>query len=74
MNVVDLMRLLPESEHPHGLPDREFDTIFTDDRPVKGDVGGPVGVGRPPRAVDARNAPPLAQSQFGDLGQRRVSA
>ena len=34
VNVVDLMRLLPESEHPHGLPDREFDTLFTDDRPV----------------------------------------
>ena len=34
VNVVDLMRLLPESEHPHGLPDREFDTIFTEDRPV----------------------------------------
>ena len=30
VNVVDLMRLLPESEHPHGLPDREFDTLFTD--------------------------------------------
>jgi xylulose-5-phosphate/fructose-6-phosphate phosphoketolase len=34
VNVVDLMRLLPETEHPHGLPDREFDTIFTEDRPV----------------------------------------
>jgi len=34
VNVVDLMRLQPESEHPHGLPDREFDTIFTADRPV----------------------------------------
>jgi xylulose-5-phosphate/fructose-6-phosphate phosphoketolase len=34
VNVVDLMRLLPESEHPHGLPDREFDTLFTEDRPV----------------------------------------
>jgi xylulose-5-phosphate/fructose-6-phosphate phosphoketolase len=34
VNVVDLMRLQPESEHPHGLPDREFDTIFTTDRPV----------------------------------------
>ena len=34
VNVVDLMRLLPESEHPHGLPDREFDTIFTENRPV----------------------------------------
>jgi xylulose-5-phosphate/fructose-6-phosphate phosphoketolase len=34
VNVVDLMRLLPESEHPHGLPDREFDTLFTEDRPI----------------------------------------
>lgn len=34
VNVVDLMRLLPEAEHPHGLPDREFDTLFTEDRPV----------------------------------------
>ena len=34
VNVVDLMRLQPESAHPHGLPDREFDTLFTSDRPV----------------------------------------
>jgi xylulose-5-phosphate/fructose-6-phosphate phosphoketolase len=34
VNVVDLMRLQPESEHPHGLPDREFDALFTSDRPV----------------------------------------
>ncbi|MFI7431501.1 phosphoketolase [Micromonospora sp. NPDC049836] len=34
VNVVDLMRLQPPSEHPHGLPDSEFDTIFTRDRPV----------------------------------------
>jgi xylulose-5-phosphate/fructose-6-phosphate phosphoketolase len=34
VNVVDLMRLQPESEHPHGLPDREFDTLFTADRPI----------------------------------------
>jgi xylulose-5-phosphate/fructose-6-phosphate phosphoketolase len=34
INVVDLMRLQPESEHPHGLPDREFDTLFTTDKPV----------------------------------------
>jgi xylulose-5-phosphate/fructose-6-phosphate phosphoketolase len=34
VNVVDLMRLLPESEHPHGLPDAEFDALFTTDRPV----------------------------------------
>ncbi|MEV4387021.1 phosphoketolase family protein [Micromonospora sp. NPDC049580] len=34
VNVVDLMRLQPDTEHPHGLPDKEFDTIFTADRPV----------------------------------------
>ncbi len=34
VNVVDLMRLQPESEHPHGLPDGEFDSLFTTDRPV----------------------------------------
>ena len=34
VNVVDLMRLQPATEHPHGLPDSEFDTIFTPDRPV----------------------------------------
>ena len=34
VNVVDLMTLQPQSEHPHGLPDREFDAIFTKDRPI----------------------------------------
>jgi xylulose-5-phosphate/fructose-6-phosphate phosphoketolase len=34
LNVVDLMKLEPPSEHPHGLPDREFDELFTTDRPV----------------------------------------
>jgi xylulose-5-phosphate/fructose-6-phosphate phosphoketolase len=34
VNVVDLMRLQPDAEHPHGLSDREFDTLFTVDRPV----------------------------------------
>jgi xylulose-5-phosphate/fructose-6-phosphate phosphoketolase len=34
VNVVDLMRLEPDSEHPHGLPDSEFDALFTTDRPV----------------------------------------
>ena len=34
VNVVDLMRLQPASEHPHGLSDHEFDAIFTNDRPV----------------------------------------
>ncbi|MCV7338411.1 MULTISPECIES: phosphoketolase family protein [Mycolicibacterium] len=34
VNVVDIMRLQPESEHPHGLSEREFDSIFTTDKPV----------------------------------------
>jgi xylulose-5-phosphate/fructose-6-phosphate phosphoketolase len=34
VNVVDLFRLQPESEHPHGLSDRDFDSLFTVDRPV----------------------------------------
>ena len=34
VNVVDLMRLQPDTEHPHGLPDAEFDAIFTPDKPV----------------------------------------
>ncbi len=34
VNVVDLMRLQDEREHPHGLPDSEFDSLFTDDRPI----------------------------------------
>lgn len=34
VNVVDLMTLQPASEHPHGLSDRDFDTIFTKDKPI----------------------------------------
>ncbi|HTO07322.1 MAG TPA: phosphoketolase family protein [Myxococcota bacterium] len=34
VNVVDLMRLQPAEEHPHGLSDREFDVLFTRDKPI----------------------------------------
>jgi xylulose-5-phosphate/fructose-6-phosphate phosphoketolase len=34
VNVVDLMRLQPETEHPHGMSDRAFDALFTTSRPV----------------------------------------
>ena len=34
VNVVDLMTLQPPSEHPHGLPDRDFDALFTVDKPI----------------------------------------
>jgi len=34
VNVVDLMTLQPESEHPHGLSDRDFDSLFTTDKPI----------------------------------------
>ena len=34
INVVDLMTLQPQSEHPHGLSDRDFDSLFTTDKPI----------------------------------------
>jgi xylulose-5-phosphate/fructose-6-phosphate phosphoketolase len=34
INVVDLMKLQPASEHPHGLSDKDFDTLFTKDKPI----------------------------------------
>src|SRR5207302_3408200 len=34
VNVVDLMRLQPHTEHPHGMTDSEFDTLFTTDKPI----------------------------------------
>lgn len=34
INVVDLMTLQPQSEHPHGLSDQEFETLFTKDKPI----------------------------------------
>jgi xylulose-5-phosphate/fructose-6-phosphate phosphoketolase len=34
INIVDLMTLQPQSEHPHGLSDKEFDTLFTTDKPI----------------------------------------
>jgi xylulose-5-phosphate/fructose-6-phosphate phosphoketolase len=34
VNVVDLMTLQPASEHPHGLPDKEYDSLFTVDKPI----------------------------------------
>jgi xylulose-5-phosphate/fructose-6-phosphate phosphoketolase len=34
INVIDLLKLQPEAEHPHGLSDRDFDSLFTLDKPV----------------------------------------
>jgi xylulose-5-phosphate/fructose-6-phosphate phosphoketolase len=34
INVVDLFKLQPNTEHPHGLPDRDFDSLFTVDKPI----------------------------------------
>jgi xylulose-5-phosphate/fructose-6-phosphate phosphoketolase len=34
VNVVDLMRLQPDTEHPHGLSDKDFDSLFTTDKPI----------------------------------------
>ncbi|MDQ0982801.1 phosphoketolase [Streptomyces sp. V2I9] len=34
VNVVDIARLMPDTEHPHGMPDSEYDALFTRERPV----------------------------------------
>jgi xylulose-5-phosphate/fructose-6-phosphate phosphoketolase len=34
INVVDLMKLQPATEHPHGLPDHDFDALFTTNKPI----------------------------------------
>jgi xylulose-5-phosphate/fructose-6-phosphate phosphoketolase len=34
VNVVDLMTLMPKTQHPHGISDRDFDSLFTRDKPV----------------------------------------
>jgi xylulose-5-phosphate/fructose-6-phosphate phosphoketolase len=34
VNIIDLMRLQPATEHPHGMSDREFDALFTTDKPI----------------------------------------
>jgi xylulose-5-phosphate/fructose-6-phosphate phosphoketolase len=34
VNVIDLMKLQPAGEHPHGMPDRDFDALFTTDKPI----------------------------------------
>ncbi len=34
VNVIDLFKLMPATEHPHGLPDRDFDSLFTVDKPI----------------------------------------
>jgi xylulose-5-phosphate/fructose-6-phosphate phosphoketolase len=34
INIVDLMRLQPPHEHPHGIPDGDFDALFTIDKPI----------------------------------------
>jgi len=34
INVLDLMKMQPASEHPHGLPDADFDSLFTTDKPI----------------------------------------
>ena len=55
VNVVDLMRLQPQSEHPHGLPDTEFDSLFTKDRPDRVRVPR-VSVADPPPHIPSRKS------------------
>jgi len=34
INVVDMMKLQPDTEHPHGLSDKNFDALFTNNKPI----------------------------------------
>ena len=66
VNVVDLMRLQPDTEHPHGLTDAEFDSLFTADRPV--DLRLPrLSVADPPAHLPPHQPrqPPRARLQGG---------
>lgn len=40
VNVIDLFKLMPDTEHPHGMSDRDFDSLFTIDKPVIFDFHG----------------------------------
>ena len=66
VNVVDLMVLQPEEEHPHGLTDRQFDTIFTD-RPADHLRLPRIPVADPPADLPAHQPrqPPRARLQGG---------
>ena len=66
VNVVDLMRLQPESEHPHGLSDAEFDSLFTTDRPIVFAYHGyPWLIHRLTYRRDEPRQPPRARLQGG---------
>ena len=66
VNVVDLMRLEPPSEHPHGLSDVEFDELFTTDRPVIFAYHGyPLAHPPPDLPAGQPRQPPRARLQGG---------
>ena len=66
VNVVDLMRLQPESEHPHGLSDAEFDSLFTTDTPIVFAYHGyPWLIHRLTYRRDEPRQPPRARLQGG---------
>ena len=56
VNVVDLVRLVSNTEHPHGLTDREFEAIFTPDKPVVFNFHGLPVADPPPHLPQARSA------------------
>ena len=73
INVVDLMRLQPEAEHPHGLSDHEFDALFTTDRPVIFAYHGyPVAHPPPDLPTNEPRQPPRSRLQGGGHGDHAV--
>jgi phosphoketolase len=83
VNVVDLMRLEPESEHPHGMSDPEFDALFTVDRPTpvrraRTRPRSPTGAGRTDAVccakVTCRRRPAGDDGRHGNFRRRRRRA
>jgi xylulose-5-phosphate/fructose-6-phosphate phosphoketolase len=63
VNVVDLMRLQPDAEHPHGLSDREFDALFTTDRPIIFGTGCPTASSTPSSRPTGRSSSPTTATR-----------
>lgn len=70
INVVDLFKLAPDTEHPHGLSDRDFDSLFTTDKPIIFNFHGyGVTATRVTRGDIEVTAAPELRLRFGDVLQ-----
>ena len=73
VNVVDLYRLQPDTEHPHGLSDRDFDSLFTKDKPVIFNFHG-ISVADPQVHVSQNEPRQYSCARLQGKGQHQHSA